>query len=453
MSKPRLPLLLAIAATAVAMAAPGVASAAETVTACGGSAECAGTWVNHSVAVSFSWTDSGTGETASPECAGTTVSSDGDESAPGHTITCTVTYPDSTVASATATVKIDTAPPSLVYSPPSPNGANGWFITKPVVSFSWTDPAPSSGIGCSSSSIPYPGGDTPSAAISIPGCSDGAGNHSDGTVFSFKYDGTAPSIAGGLSRAPDHNGWYNHAVGVGFTGSDGTSGIAGCSGNTTYSGPDDSTALVKGTCTDIAGNSASKTVTFKYDDDPPGKSTLYPVPANKAIDLSWVGPSDADSYVITRAPAVGSMAPIVVYQGSGTHFIDSGLRNGVKYNYLITTYDAAGNASVSGRSAVPDGSSLRPFIDTEVHSPPQLTWKRIHKARYYNVQLFKGRKKVLSTWPTRASLQLRSSWKYSGHRYKLTPGLYRWYVWPGFGSVRKHKYGSLIGSSTFRVAG
>jgi hypothetical protein len=174
------------------------------------------------------------------------------------------------------------------------------------------------------------------------------------------------------------------------------------------------------------------------------------VPANKSIDLSWVGPSDADSYSITRAPAIGATAPTLIYQGSASHFVDSGLQNGAKYNYLITTYDAAGNSSVSGVSAVPDGSTLRPFIDTEVHAPPRLSWQRVRKARYYNIQLFKGRKKVLSAWPKHANLQLKSTWKYNGHRYTLKPGLYRWYVWPGIGATSRHKYGNLVGSSTFR---
>jgi len=62
---------------------------------------------------------------------------------------------------------------------------------------------------------------------------------------------------------------------------------------------------------------------------------------------------------------------------------------------------------------VPDGSSLRPFIDTEVSVPPRLSWAKVRKARYYNLQLFKGRKKILSTWPKRASLKLKSTFRWS----------------------------------------
>ena len=48
---------------------------------------------------------------------------------------------------------------------------------------------------------------------------------------------------------------------------------------------------------------------------------------------------------------------------------------------------------------MPDGSSLRPFLDTEVNHPPLLRWKKVRRAHYYNVQLYRGRTKVLSIWP------------------------------------------------------
>jgi hypothetical protein len=74
----------------------------------------------------------------------------------------------------------------------------------------------------------------------------------------------------------------------------------------------------------------------------------------------------------------------------------------------------------------------------------------VRRARYYNLQLFKGRKKILSTWPKRSVLQLKASWRYNRHRHRLTSGLYRWYVWPGYGPMSRHRYGQLVGSSTFR---
>ena len=38
-----------------------------------------------------------------------------------------------------------------------------------------------------------------------------------------------------------------------------------------------------------------------------------------------------------------------------------------------------------------------------------------------------------------------------GRRYRLTPGRYRWYVWPGLGARSAKRYGSVLGSSSFVI--
>jgi hypothetical protein len=141
-----------------------------------------------------------------------------------------------------------------------------------------------------------------------------------------------------------------------------------------------------------------------------------------------------------------------VYRGSAHDYVDQGLTNGTRYTYTVTTLDAAGNQSAPASiSTVADGSTLRPFIDTEVFQAPSLTWAKKSKASYYNVQIYLGKSKVLSIWPKTTSLKLRSKWRFNRHSYSLKPGLYRWYVWPGVGRMAAHKYGALVGSSTFRV--
>ena len=72
-------------------------------------------------------------------------------------------------------------------------------------------------------------------------------------------------------------------------------------------------------------------------------------------------------------------------------------------------------------------------------------------ASYYNVQLFRGKTKVFSAWPTRTRLQLSRTWMYNKGRQKLTPGTYAWYVWPGFGARTLVIYGELIGKSKFVI--
>jgi hypothetical protein len=73
----------------------------------------------------------------------------------------------------------------------------------------------------------------------------------------IKIDADPPTgVSAAAGRTPDHNGWYNHTVGVTWSGSDATSGIASCT-SISYSGPDSGTATANGTCTDQAGNSSA----------------------------------------------------------------------------------------------------------------------------------------------------------------------------------------------------
>ncbi|HXU61705.1 MAG TPA: fibronectin type III domain-containing protein [Polyangia bacterium] len=402
-------------------------------------------WYNHAVTFGFPWADGLSGLAGGCQ---TGVTYNGASGAGLHvSSTCSDVAGNANGAQGPAFNFDGGGPTGVAGAPARPADHNGWFNHAVAVAFTGTDPT--SGIS-SCTSTTYAGPDNAAAAIA-GGCTNGAGLTAAGAPVVLRYDDGAPAVTGATAdRPPDSNGWYNHPVAFAFHGSDSASGIAGCS-SASYSGPDDGTASLRGSCTDNAGNSASRTISFRFDEHAPDQSKLFAIPANKSIDLSWSPPSDAASYTITRKPAVGATAPTLVYQGSGTHFVDTGLDNGKKYNYVLTTFDAAGNGRITGKSAVPDGSSLRPFIDSEVGKPPRLSWGKVRRARYYNLQLFKGRKKILSTWPKRASLRLKSSWRYNGKKIKLRPGLYRWYVWPGYGSMKRHKYGNLVGSSTFRL--
>jgi hypothetical protein len=131
------------------------------------------------------------------------------------------------------------------------------------------------------------------------------------------------------------------------------------------------------------------------------------------------------------------------------------------HRFEVRAIDAAGNADATPSlhgwkieaAARPSSSSalFAPRGGARVTKPPLLRWRPVARARYYNVQLFRGKQKVLSVWPTQARLQLRARWKFAGRTRRLTPGAYRWYVWPGFGVPSARNYGKLLGQSTFVV--
>jgi hypothetical protein len=81
---------------------------------------------------------------------------------------------------------------------------------------------------------------------------------------------------------------------------------------------------------------------------------------------------------------------------------------------------------------------------------PILRWGRVPGADYYNVQVFRGSKRIYSAWPTMHQVGLTAAWRWSGHEFRLTPGQYRWYVWAGYGS-RKLAHYRAIGSARFKM--
>jgi hypothetical protein len=169
---------------------------------------------------------------------------------------------------------------------------------------------------------------------------------------------------------------------------------------------------------------------------------------NRSAVLSWEASPDTSLVEIVRTAGT-STAGVSVYKGTGHSFTDSGLQNGVRYRYTATGYDEARNAATQDAAATPT-APLSPVAGATVSAPPRLSWRRDEKATYYNVQVWR-RGRVFSAWPTGTSIKLTRTWKYNGRRYRLSPGRYRWYVWPGYGSRAKKDFGRLIGSSSFIV--
>jgi hypothetical protein len=117
--------------------------------------------------------------------------------------------------------------------------------------------------------------------------------------------------------------------------------------------------------------------------------------------------------------------------------------------------DSSGNSRTISFSVqvkvLPKGPLLAPLDGAVLRSPPVLAWAAVKNARYYNVQLWRKNSKLLSVWPRKSRLQLKKTWSYAGASHRLKPGVYIWYVWPGFGKLSAAKYGKLIGKGTFSI--
>jgi large repetitive protein len=337
-------------------------------------------------------------------------------------------------------LKYDATGPATSATADRSSDSNGWFNHPLTVSFSGTDAV--SGTDSCSPPESYTGPDSAEAVVGGV-CLDEAGNVGLASL-SVSYDATAPVVTDAEpDRRPDANGWYNHPLVVGFRGSDATSGIESCT-QASYAGPDTAVANVTGSCRDHAGNAGgSLPFQLRFDSTAPELGELRVTPGNGKAVLSWKASPDTTLVEIRRGTKR-------VYSGTATTFTDTGLTNGVRYRYTLAGYDEAANSTTEAVAATPSGPLVSPAAGAVVKAPPRLAWKAAPKATYYHVQLWRNGR-ILSAWPRGTSFQLRRTWIYNGRRYRLRPGLYRWYVWPGRGRPAQKEFGNLLGSSSFRV--
>jgi hypothetical protein len=169
--------------------------------------------------------------------------------------------------------------------------------------------------------------------------------------------------------------------------------------------------------------------------------------------VRWRSPSDPDLERVTLTRSSAGATARVVYSGRGEEFADRRVRNGVRYVYELRAIDRAGNSSAGVRFAATPKTQLlfSPRTNARVSSAPMLRWAAVRGASYYNVQLYRGSRKVLSAWPGANRLKLRARWTFRGRRERLAPGAYHWFVWPGRGLRSRASYGSLLGRNSFVV--
>ncbi|MCZ7587578.1 MAG: hypothetical protein M5U27_01670 [Gaiella sp.] len=429
-----------VAALAAGCAAlPGAAAALDPpVASCNGGG-CGG-WFRSAVAVAWSYNSSGV--TGTTGCGAASVSDD----TGGATFTCTVNYGGSFVGSS-VTVRKDSTPPGVTGSAARGPDSNGWY-TSPV-SFGFKGEDGASGVASCTSGT-YGGPDSGSAAAT-GSCTDNAGNTGSATL-TFKYDATPPTVVGVPSRQPDANGWYNHPVDVTFRGNDGGSGVIECSPAVRYAGPDASPAKLVGQCRDAAGHlSAPTTVDLRYDASPPARPNVTWVHRGRSIALSWTRGKDVVRAKVVRAPGPKRAKPGIVYQGKARRLVDRRIRPGTRYWYQVVLIDRAGNEAAKTIGLRPATGIYVPAEGSIVGKPPLVQWSPVAKARFYNLQLWRGNLKLLTTWVTHPRVALRGQWSFRGQRHSLANGSYRLYVWPAFGTRRNPRYGKLLDQVSFVV--
>jgi HYR domain len=410
------------------------------------------------------------------------------------TVTCSTTTGES--ASFTVTVQ-DTTPP--VVTPPAPVTAEATGPSGAVVSYGAASASDLVDGSVAATCAPATGSAFPLGSTTVT-CSatDSAGNTGTATTSVLVHDTTPPVVTPPMditvsapasvgSLGPTDPTIAAFLAGATATDTVDPSPTITVAGPTSY--PVGTTRRVTFTATDDSGNSASATATVTVvastggtppppppppPGPPPPPSPPPPPPAQRdrtppaeasgfkakagdhRVVVTWSLPKDADfdHVVLVRSTTRGKQVQKVVYTGRGRSYTDRKLSNNVTFRYTLSTVDRAGNRSdgVSTTARPHTIYLVKPADGARIRKPPTLLWIPKTKAFYYNVQLYRGSTKVLSAWPSQNKFVLRSTWKYHGHRYRLRPGAYRWYVWPGIGPRRYAKYGKLLGQNTFTYA-
>lgn len=171
-------------------------------------------------------------------------------------------------------VSLDVTPP-VTTAVRTPSPASGWTNTDVVVSLSATDTgALASGVSeivfSASGAQTIPETHLPGASGSLTISNEGittlsfhavdhAGNTEAAHAIAIRIDRTVPTISAAAGPPPNGAGWNNTAVTVTFACADIPSGVASCTSPIVLASEGASQSAT-GTATDLAGNSASATV-------------------------------------------------------------------------------------------------------------------------------------------------------------------------------------------------
>jgi hypothetical protein len=330
--------------------------------------------------------------------------------------------------------------PVVNYSLTGPSGDNGWYVGP--VKVTWSVSSDADNATCQV--ITTLRNDT--SGTQLPCSATNASGTTNALTVPIRIDQTAPTdVAAATARPPDTRAWFTAPVGITWSGKDAMSGIAACT-SLSYAGPDASAAAPAGTCRDHAGNvSAPVAFSLDYDSTPPALDAATATAGPRRADIRWAAGADAVRATVVREPVDAGAPPRTIADGPASTGVaaDTDLAPATTYTWTITALDAAGNAASQRVTATTPAAKPRTV---------QLRWRGARSARYYNVQVFRGARKVLSAWPRHARLRLATHWRYLGRKERLAPGVtYRWYVWAGYGPRTAHRYGRLLAHGRFTV--
>lgn len=96
-----------------------------------------------------------------------------------------------------------------------------------------------------------------------------------------------------------------------------------------------------------------------------------------------------------------------------------------------------------GRDPASTDLTARTSDTADGRTAPELHWKPVPNAQFYNVILWHEGERVLDLWPTKPFVSVSTK--------GLPPGRYQWFVYPRLGNGAKGSYGHVAAHGTLNV--
>ncbi|TCO46868.1 hypothetical protein EV646_106107 [Kribbella antiqua] len=282
-----------------------------------------GSWTNQDVTVTFECADTGSGVAACTAPVSTSTE------AAGQQIVGTAKDQAGNSASDTAVVSIDKTAPTITAAPDRAANDNGWYNDDVTVTYTASDSL--SGVASTSPAKVLGEGTNQSATGTA---TDAAGNSASDTAV-VSVDKTAPVLTASFA-----SGWHTDDVLVTWSCTDARSGVATGPADETVTGEGDDLSSTA-TCTDRAGNQATKTVSgIKIDRNAAATSATVPAP----LASGWY--AEAVQVTLTgNDPLSGVSATYYSVDGGAAQSYGGPFAFATKGTHTITYWskDVAGN--------------------------------------------------------------------------------------------------------------
>ena len=206
----------------------------------------------------------------------------------------------------------------------------------------------------------------------------------------------------------------------------------------TYSGLVDGAYLFTVQVTNSIGNVNQASYGWVVDRTPPGAVVGFSArAAYLRVGLTWTKPIDVDydRVRIWRKRGTAGVWKRLVDRAAANSFTDGTVSNHVLYRYRIRSLDRAGNLSSPVEVEAWPSPIVSPRYHAVVHTPPLVDWRSAPRATYYNMQVWRNGRKILSTWPAHSQYRLQSTWTFQGRRHVLS----------------EVRYGPLYGRTVFTI--